>query len=564
MSETWWKKWPGRLEYELDELDKKGITYSKNEGAFKDGVLILDLKYNLNGEYIDLRAIFPEFYPYVRFEIFSEGLDLSKHQNPFGKNLCLIGRSTNNWDPGSDNLAKVITEQLPKIMEAQKGQVEFEEKQAEPISVFYNYGGNCTIFVDSSWSIDSSIDTGKMILGLNRNDFSKIAVLKITDNRNYTLVEENSLWADRYQSKLNARFVRIPKPIKINDAKRYYDSLVSSFPELSQDNLSWFNIKGEKGRFAIIGVIFPEELEYGKYGDGWLFILINKINKKDRRHVFIRAGRAGLGDFLKRIPNSSLLRNKKVAVVGLGSIGAAAVIELARNFIEEVRIIDYDYLEPGNIVRWPMGLSAVPYYKEKYLNGYISANFPYTKIISHNAYLGGTPIAGKSQLELVDQFLDGVDVVYDATAETGVHHILSDVCRQKGIPFIISSATYGVWGGVVARFIPGETCCWQCFERARTIGDIPRPPENPDEKIQPVSCSDPTFIGSNFDLQEVTLASVRLIISTLLRNERPDLDADWHMANLLLRSDDKPILPKWNKISLTPYIDCPICKHIIK
>src|SRR5579864_9007258 len=46
---------------------------------------------------VELRAEFPDFYPYVRPEVYATTLDLERHQNPFGKNLCLLGRRSDVW-----------------------------------------------------------------------------------------------------------------------------------------------------------------------------------------------------------------------------------------------------------------------------------------------------------------------------------------------------------------------------------------------------------------------------------------------------------------------------------
>ena len=84
--------------------------------------------------------------------------------------------------------------------------------------------------------------------------------------------------------------------------------------------------------------------------------------------------------------------------------------------------------------------------------------------------------------------------------------------------------------------------------------------ENKDETIQPIGCADPTFIGANFDLQEITLAGVRLVVATLLRGNVLDSDFDWDIANVSLKKDGVPILPEWQKLTPTSYSDCEICK----
>jgi len=62
-------------------------------------------------------AVFSDLYPYFRFEIYAETVSLAHHQNPIGKNLCLIGRETVNWR-ASDTLADFIRDRLPTVLAA--------------------------------------------------------------------------------------------------------------------------------------------------------------------------------------------------------------------------------------------------------------------------------------------------------------------------------------------------------------------------------------------------------------------------------------------------------------
>ena len=92
---AWWVHQPGRYEYELAQLDAAGIDYSIDEVARAEGILRLDLNIpSEEGQPLKLQATFPDLYPYFRFEIRAPEIDLPHHQNPFSKNLCLLGRST--------------------------------------------------------------------------------------------------------------------------------------------------------------------------------------------------------------------------------------------------------------------------------------------------------------------------------------------------------------------------------------------------------------------------------------------------------------------------------------
>jgi hypothetical protein len=106
-----------RLEWELDALRSAGIQYEIVEQNPKTGVLRLSFPYTVNEELIALEAVFPCFYPYTRCEIIAPELKLRWHQNPYSKNLCLIGRATANWDM-ANSVVTFLATQLPKLLAA--------------------------------------------------------------------------------------------------------------------------------------------------------------------------------------------------------------------------------------------------------------------------------------------------------------------------------------------------------------------------------------------------------------------------------------------------------------
>lgn len=139
----WWERFPGLLEYELDCLSRYGIEYEQSHEALAQGFIILNLRPEFDGEVIRLQARFPDFYPYLRFDVYAPDLNLPHHQNLNQKNLCLLGRDTYNWVP-SDTLADFIKNRIPQVLKAgsadsRQAIEDIEERQAEPVSDYYPY-----------------------------------------------------------------------------------------------------------------------------------------------------------------------------------------------------------------------------------------------------------------------------------------------------------------------------------------------------------------------------------------------------------------------------------------
>ena len=81
----------------------------------------LHLEVDVDGETLRLVVTFPDFYPYFRFEVQAPDLHLDHHQNPFEKNLCLLRRGTEHWDPG-DTVASLLHEQLADVLKTGRSQ----------------------------------------------------------------------------------------------------------------------------------------------------------------------------------------------------------------------------------------------------------------------------------------------------------------------------------------------------------------------------------------------------------------------------------------------------------
>ena len=242
------------------------------------------------------------------------------------------------------------------------------------------------------------------------------------------------------------------------------------------------------------------------------------------RSYFGRQGVAPSEGFFERIPELRPLRGSSVAVFGLGCVGAPSVLEFARAGVGELRFVDHDIIDPGTTVRWPLGIKYAGKEKVKVLREFIQANYPHTTIHEDHALrhkLGAVRLSGAktelpSEKMVVAEILEGVSLIYDATAEVGVNHYLSDYARTHNIPYLCVSATMGGWGGFVCRVRPNSEGCWMCFRHAENDGVISTyPPHDEAGTVQPKGCSDPTFTGAGFDMAFVALTGVRVAISTL-------------------------------------------------
>lgn len=604
----WWVRIPGRLEYELHALDAAGIPFERDEAAFAAGVARLHVHpKDVDGKRLDLVVTFPDLYPFFRFSVqTAESLGLTHHHAPIaGGPLCLLARATDAWNT-TDTVAGLLATQLPYAIAAGRSEdreavADIETHQAEPFSTWYNYVP-AMLQIDGAWVLPDDVSHGEFTAHLSElgmaNDGTPIiygAVTELRDHRNRVLAQADPRLRGAYAGDpWIGRWTRAAEPIPANDPGALF--MAAAALDDSGGEPRW-NAPGQGPgakfdvQLQLRGVVFPEEHAWrDRTGQGWVFVVHSRRRRRapvpsgsqyipQRKmprgsaggwadaYAITRAGRAGLQDLERRIPELAPLQQARIAVVGLGCIGAPSVLEFARAQVGELRIMDGDFVDPGAVVRWPFGLSAAGRLKVQVLQQMIARDYPYTRVAIEARTLGAVRefVPGntvEADEEALDRFTAGVDLLYDASAEFGVQHFLSEFARERGIPYIAVTGTQGGWGGRVVRIRPGVTAgCWACMQSAREDDSLPDPPADFDDGLQPAGCADPTFTAAGFDMVSIATHGVRLAVSTLcsgVPGAYPPVD--WDVALIALRDErGQLIAPTVQTVALARHPACPVC-----
>ena len=268
---------PERLEYEIAELTAAGILCEIDRDALERGFAVLNLRHTVQDRELSFIVRFPDTYPYMRFEVEAPDLKLRHHQNPFRKNLCMIGRSTENWCT-EDTVASYFKDRLPAVIQsgssADPQEVkDLEELQGEPVTDYYTYFPNSVVIVDSSWSIDPEIKGGILELGIEKNltQGLRCAVCTVKDWKDNILAKADPKLSRLYPERVEGRWVRSQKAILEDDCNKFLSQIIALDKTFSSKK--WQNIKGR--RISIIGVLFPEEVAWRQEKDGWIFLVID-------------------------------------------------------------------------------------------------------------------------------------------------------------------------------------------------------------------------------------------------------------------------------------------------
>lgn len=518
---VWERRWSGTYQRELAALRDAGVEPVVDADKLRQGVLVIDLIWLVDGRILPLRATYPDNFPWLRpqVELRSEPEDYpSKHCSPVDGVLCLLGRDTGQWNT-SWTLARLLREQLRDALNG----TGLGDPQGEPAEFWWN---TYTLETSPSYClVDSSFHPGAPTAGtlrlqceverLRPTPVLRACVVEARDDRGAILATMDNPCPDLTKT-ITVPWVHLGEafvPFGNRTADKISD-LLQTHPKLLSCKPQSFGVSGEA---RIMAISYPMEIGHRRSGVGWLFLFRGGKDKsaagqKKSRLSVIRTLRAGMSDLLVRNRHAAALRGKCIVVFGLGSVGAPLALELAKNGCSELRIVDHDLVEPGNSVRWSMGVPAWGRGKIEALRSFVSEHFPSCKVVTYPHFIGVQP----GDERMIDEALNGAHLTIDAMASVRVSQWIGDKCRKAGISLVTAYATPNLEGGIAATFVPGGGCP-RCLEWAWHCGEIEEPPgaDQPDRLIQPPGCSERTFEGASYDIQELSIHAVRMAVAAV-------------------------------------------------
>ncbi|MEX1171813.1 MAG: hypothetical protein WEG56_04280 [Chloroflexota bacterium] len=233
------------------------------------------MQVEVDGERVEVVASYPDLFPYFRFELQAPSLDLGRHQNPFSRALCLIGRGTDNWDV-TDSLAEFLRDRLPLVVAtasdpATDVAANTEEHQGEPLTSYYTYRPHAVVLIDGSWDLAS--DRGTMALGAEPTSIEpqilRGAVLSVRDARGAVIGEADARLARQFPVTLEGRWARLEAAPSRDDPDALLEELVRVDADLAVPH--WCQPHGVQ--LDVIGGVVQEEVRWREQGDSWLFLV---------------------------------------------------------------------------------------------------------------------------------------------------------------------------------------------------------------------------------------------------------------------------------------------------
>lgn len=575
----WWERYPDAYAAETAAWDaNSNLAYTWNEDkvAKASGRLVIRIEWKREAETLLLTAVYPDTFPYFQAHVRLHNHQFARHHNPnpLGQNLCLIGRDGEEWRPCHDTTAALLAEKFPVIAAintralSDEDVATKEDHVGEPVSSFLDYTLDCAIIVPDQ-TPPSNVECGRLALMVRPKLVNWTAqpfvsgVLKTISDAHQKPLVQFSTSIPSFSSQMDGFWIRLPERPEVNAdlSKRLHDLISEKMPEFKAACR-----RAKRGQFVIAGFVYPDEVSWRESVDDWIFIAVPAKHARPAIYKphFIRADWGGEDAWLRRAPVLRPMRQKSVLLIGLGALGSPVAIHLARAGLAKLHMVDCDYLQVGNTVRWALGWRFAGFEKGEAMAAFLADEYPYTKVEQTRARLGMPIPTGEpfSDYEAMHSLVQDADLIIDASANQRVSHFLADLTTELKKPYLWLTTTPGAAGGVVGRIIPDATeGCWHCFQHSLGDGTTIRQPADLGAKdIQPAGCSQPTYVGAGIDSDEIALLASRLAVATLCRDDADGYaDFFWDVAVADMAKEGMSIAPVWTEYKLTRNNSCAGC-----
>ncbi len=178
---TWPDRFPGRLEYEVEDFADRDLEFTLDESLLgRGGPVVMRGALEHKGKRIALEVVYPDSFPFLRPEVYARELRLGRHQNPYEGNLCLLDRSTRAWD-ADWTAARLVAERVRYLLDLLEEGGEAlraaEAAQGEPASAFFPTLRGAAVFVPAAMlGLPHDAGTGRARLAFSSQEPPQIVI----------------------------------------------------------------------------------------------------------------------------------------------------------------------------------------------------------------------------------------------------------------------------------------------------------------------------------------------------------------------------------------------------
>ncbi|HEY4129459.1 MAG TPA: ThiF family adenylyltransferase [Gemmatimonadaceae bacterium] len=272
---------------------------------------------------------------------------------------------------------------------------------------------------------------------------------------------------------------------------------------------------GNRPLFVALG--YPEKLSPGS--ESWLFVLAEpeSLGKTIRwrepesiTRAVLRASETVPVDpfalMRRNGPLAKAVAGRTVLIFGVGALGGAVALLLARSGIERLLLVDSDRLRPGNAVRHVGGLAHTGKPKTEAL---------WWEILTHVPEADVEKFDSTWNPEHLDILVRAADVVVDATAEQPFNLLLNEVCVRANRTLVQAETTRRAAIGRVRVVRPRRDACLLCYSAHAKTNAYPVVPPGDEGEFFEAGCGVPTVEAPAVDVEATANWTARTVLWVL-------------------------------------------------
>lgn len=547
LAKPWYERQPDRLEWELNEFRRQGLE--PRQGFDDDGDLVVKVDLDFKGEPLEVTATFSPEHPYFAPEITADRVVIDRHQDPVGKNFCLLENPGNDWEEwfsAGELVGETLRQLLADSEEGTDAVYAGEADMPEPASAQLRYDSEFTVLVGDPF-LESELPAEQGTIKLLHSGDELRVLVEATG-----LGELDSTGRNLFSvgdGMTSGRWLALDHPLRPEAGR---DGVLQELEEHASSILDRLHarVNGRKKKLrhaeTIVGITYMEQ---GPTRDEerrtWVFAeLEQRRDYKARVKSLARAQALTKTERAHRLPDLTGLDGAHVVLIGAGSVGAPIAAELAKAGVGTLEIFDHDRFDVNNAVRHVLPVLAAGQPKAEAVARHCTMLNPFIVAIPRNQMLGGSIMT----TALLEAALERATVVVDATGSRAVGRFLESKTRAASVDLVVVGLTASSFGADVLVIEPDGACLF-CFADAQNRGQIPTPEAGDRSALTPIGCRHPAFSGAGFEATELAAIATRIVVQRTKLTAYPESGANWVVVNF--RSE-----PHLEQGYLTAQSDC--------
>ncbi len=214
------------------------------------------------------------------------------------------------------------------------------------------------------------------------------------------------------------------------------------------------------------------------------------------------------------------LAQKKIAIVGLGSVGSKVAVSLARSGATRFLLVDDDILKPSNLTRNQLDWSSMGYDKVDAVQSAVQLIQPAAEVTCRTFRFAGQESASFNTTVL--EQIAACDLVIDATASPKVFSSIAAICIRRNVAIVWGEVFAGGIGALMARSLPGIDASPLEVRRAihAYLADMPDAPFQHAQDYD-TNMDDEVFVAGDAEVSALSASMTQFAIDALVGIEAP-------------------------------------------